>query len=59
MLMNIYIYIYGSLIIKLVMVAVGIDFALVMFALVLNRTACRRPGMRDDPAYLDGDMRLR
>ena len=32
----------------LVMVVVGINSALVMVALVLNRTACRRPGLRDD-----------
>ena len=32
----------------LVMVAIGINSALVMVALVLNRTACRRPGLRDD-----------
>jgi len=38
-----------SLNIKLVMVVVGINSALVMVALVLNRAACRRPaGMRDD-----------
>jgi len=47
-------------IIMLVMVAIGINSALVMVALVLNRTACRRPGLRDDnysyrPASLDGD----
>jgi hypothetical protein len=30
------------------MVAIGINSALVMVALVLNRTACRRPGSRDD-----------
>jgi hypothetical protein len=47
-------------IIKLVMVAIGINSALVMDSLGLNRTACRRPGMRDNnykyrPAYLDGD----
>ena len=44
----------------LVMVAIGINPALVMVALVLNRTACRRPGSRDDnysygPSSLDGD----
>ena len=44
----------------LVMVVVGINSALVMVALVLNRTACRHPGLRDDnysyrPASLDGD----
>ena len=44
---NIYIYM-TSLNIKLVMVVVGINSALVMVALVLNRAACRRPGMRDD-----------
>jgi hypothetical protein len=32
----------------LVMVVVGINSALVMVALVLIRTACRRPGLRDD-----------
>jgi len=54
-------------IIMLVMVVVGINSALVMVALVLNRTACRRPGLRDGrpglrddnysyrPASLDGD----
>ena len=44
---NIYIYM-TSLNIKLVMVVVGINSALVMVALVLNRAACRRPGSRDD-----------
>ena len=34
------------LIIKLVMVALGVHSALVMVALVLNLTPCRRPGMR-------------
>ena len=44
-----YIYIYmTSSIIMLVMVVVGINSALVMVTLVLNRAACRRPGMRDD-----------
>ena len=59
---SIYIYMTCS-IIMLVMVVVGINSALVMVALVLNRTACRRPGLRDDnysysyrPASLDGDM---
>jgi len=47
----------------LVMVAIVINSALVMVALVLNRTACRRPGLRGDnysyrPASLDGDTRL-
>ena len=47
----------------LVMVAIGINSALVMVALELNRTACRRPGLRDDnysyrPASLDGDSNL-
>ena len=37
-------------IIMLVMVAIGINSALVMVALVLNRTACRRPGSRDNKA---------
>ena len=32
----------------LVMVVVGINSALGMVALVLIRTACRRPGLRDD-----------
>ena len=48
-----YIYIYmTSSIIMLVMVVVGINSALVMVALVLNRTACRRSYR---PASLDGD----
>ena len=42
-----YIYMTCS-IIMLVMVAIGINSALVMVALALNRTACRRPGSRDD-----------
>ena len=48
-------------IIMLVMVAIGINSALVMVALVLNRTTCRRPGSRDNnysyrPSSLDGDI---
>ena len=41
-----------SSIIMLVMVVVGINSALVMVALVLNRTACRRPGLDGDTTEL-------
>ena len=44
---------------SLVMVAIGINSSVVMVSLVLNRTPCRSPGMREDncyrPAYLDYD----